>query len=658
MSDWRASRSLFVKAAVGGLASIGTLISGARADEPAATAVTGAAVAPLEIAGGRRVPVPLAPFLAAHPRFEDAFAAAVAVAAERVAAERAAGAGEAVRAVVELPPGRHRLTRALEITDRADIGIDGSGCLLVQTAWKSVFDIRDCRDLVISNVAIDYDPLPFTQGTVTALDATGKTIDVQTDAGYPRDDAFAARLAHAGFGVIDRDAESFAVGGRYALKPVAARSLPDGILRVEMAWGTNQLGPGQRPLAVGDVVRLVAFGPVAVVVRQSEAVSFSQCRLHAAPRFGMVFIGGAGGTVLDRVQLVPGPPPVGADRPRLVSTNADGTHFNSVVRGPTITDCVYRLTADDPVTVHGFYCYVVDRVGPRTFVVSPRNDLGLEAGDTIDAFDRETAAGKGRAVVLDKKVRSSDGLAEAIEQVWTRKSPTTVKQLVYEVTLDRSLDLAVGDAISSRTRTGAGIVIRGSSFHGGGRVMVKAPGVLIENNTFSRTNAAAIHVGSDIGYWSESSFADGVTIRGNTFRGCGMAANHFFANSEVFATVYVGCTHPLDATGLLHTYENRNILVEANRIDDSYAAALEIMNADGVAVRNNMIGATFLRGSGFAAGRKFGIVPDAAVIIAMARDVTLTDNTIATGPVARRAVGIGPSCAASVRVVGPVPPGR
>jgi hypothetical protein len=645
--------------AIASIVVIGTLAMNAvAAEEPHASTVTGASVVPLEIPAARRVPVPMAPFLKQHPRFEDAFAAAVAVAAERAAAERIAGGGEAVRAVVELPPGRHRLTKDLMIIDQADIGIDGGGCTLVQTAWQSVFEIRDCRNVVISNLALDYDPVPFTQGTVTALDATGKTIDVNVDKGYPCDAGFAARLARGGFQVMDRDAESFAIGGRYAMHPVAAQALPDGILRVEMAWSANELGPGQKRLAIGDVVTLLAFGPVAVVVRQSEGVSFSQCSLHAAPRFGMVFLGGGGGTVLDRVQLVPGPPPVGADRPRLCCTNADGTHFNSVVRGPTITDCVYRLTADDPVNVHGFYCYVVDRVGPRTFLLSPRNDLGLEAGDTIDVFDRETCAGKGGAVVLDKKVRPSTGLQQAIEQVWTRRSPTTVKQLVYEVTLDRDLDLSVGDAVSSRTRTGAGIVVRGSSFHGGGRVMVKAPNARIENNSFSRTNAAAIHVGSDIGYWSESRFAENVTIRSNTFRGCGMAANHFFADSEVFATIYVGCTHPLNAAGLLRTYDNRNILIEGNRIEDSYAAGLEITNADGVLVRDNTIGQTFLRGDAFAAGKKFGIVPDAAVIIAMAQNVTLTGNAITTGPVARRAVSVHPSCDESVRIVEPVPTGN
>ena len=72
------------------------------------------------------------------------------------------------------------------------------------------------------------------------------------------------------------------------------------------------------------------------------------------------------------------------------------------------------------------------------------------------------------------------------------------------------------------------------------------------------------------------------------------------------------------------------------------------MNADGVLVRDNTIGATFLRGSGFASGANLGLVPDAAVIIAMARRVWLVGNTIATGPVARRPVGIHASCDPSI----------
>ena len=636
-----------VVAAVAGLVG-GAWCPGLAEDRPPEPTVTGATVEPLMIPVTRRVAIPIGPFLAAHAAFEDAFAAAVAVAAERSAAERTANAGEPVRAVVELPAGVHRIERPLVIAGRADIGVDGGGGMLVQTRQASVFSITGCRNVVFQNLSIDYDPLPFTQGTVAALHEAGKTIDVRVDDGYPCDAAFAARLPRGGFQVMDRAAESFAVGGRYAFEPRAAEVLADGLLRVVMAWPANELGPGQTPLAVGDVVTLQAFGPTAVVVRDSQEVSFSRCSLHAAGRFGMVFEGGAGGTVLDGVRLVPGPPPVGATLPRLCCTNADGTHFNSVMRGPTITDCVYRLTADDPVNVHGVYWYVVDRVGPRTFALSPRGDLGLESGDTIDAFDGRTCAGKGRAVVLEKRARSSAGLEDAIEQVWLQRAPTGVKHLVYDVTFDRDIELASGDAVSSRTRTGAGVVIRKSSFHGGGRVMAKAPNVVIENNTFTRSNATALHVGSDIGFWSESSFAEDVTIRGNSFRGCGMSANPCFADADVFATLYVGCTHPLSARRLLASFENRNILIEGNRIEDSYGAGIEIMNADGVLVRDNAIGATFLRGSGFASGRKLGIAPDAAIIIAMARRVSLVGNTVATGPVARRPVGIHASCAPSI----------
>lgn len=623
-------------------------VRGAAGEEMPEPVVTGASVEPLAIPGARRIGIPMGPFLAGHIAFEDAFAAAVSVATERAAAERAANAGEAVRAVVELPAGVHPIERPLVIAGRADIGVDGGGATLVQTAQTSVFSIEHCRNVVFQNLSIDYDPLPFTQGAVVALHDAGKTIDVRVDDGYPCDAAFAARLPHGGFQVMDRDAESFAVGGRYAFEPLAAEVLATGVLRVAMAWPANELGPGQAPLAVGDVVTLQAFGPTAVVVRDSEAVSFARCSLHAAGRFGMAFEGGAGETVLDGVRLVPGPPPAGATLPRLCSTNADGTHFNSVMRGPTITDCAYRLTADDPVNVHGFYWYVVDRVGPRTFAFSPRSDLGLEVGDTIDAFDGRTCAGKGRAVVLEKRARSSAGLEDAVERVWLRRAATSVKHLVYDVTFDRDLDLAVGDAVSSRTRTGAGVVIRRSSFHGCGRVMVKAPNAVIEDNTFRRSTAAAVHVGSDIGFWSESSFAEDVTIRGNSFRGCGVSANPCFADADVFATLYVGCTHPLSARRLLASFENRNILIADNRIEDSYGAGIEIMNADSVLLRDNTIGATFLRGSGFAAGEQLGIAPDAAIIIAMARRVWLVGNTVATGPVARRPVGIDATCEPSI----------
>ena len=628
---------------------------GATSSEPFRPAVTGAAVEPLEIPAARRLAVPLAPFLGEGAAFEDAFAAAVAEAAARAKVEAEGGAGLPVRAVVVLPPGRHRLQRPLVIRGHTGIGIDGGGCTLVQTERRSVFDVERAYDVVVENVAIDYDPLPFTQGTVTAIDAGGSVVDVAVDPGYPADAAFAAALDRGRFDVIDREQEAFVVGGRYALAHASAVALPDRVLRITLAWSAIDCSPGQRPLAIGDAVVAVAFGPVAVSVRESSGVSFSRCVLHAAPMFGIMFSGGVGGTLLDRLRVVPGPLPAGATQPRLCSTNADGTHFNCVERGPTIVGCEYRRTGDDPVNVHGFAWHVVGRLDARSFAVVARQDLGLAAGDTVELLDTAWSS-KEEAVVVEKRAHAAAGLAAAIERVWAGKAAPAVRDAVWAVTFDRDLDLAVGDVVASRTRCGAGTVIRDSSFHGGGRVMVKTENALVERNTFTRANVVALHVGADIGFWSETHFARNVTIRGNVFRGCGTTANHCFPDAEAFATVFVGCSPPQKARGLPTTRENRNLLIEDNTIEDSFGAALEITNAAGVLVRGNTIGRTFLRDSAFAAGRNVGLVPNAAVIVAMAQDVTLIDNTIATGAVATRAVVVDRSCDATVRIEPPSEP--
>lgn len=617
-----------------------------------ATAVGHAAAVdavPLKIAAARRVAVPLGAFLGESIAFEDALEAALADAAARSATAAAATDGMPVRTVVEIPPGRHLLRRPIAIRDRGGIGIDGGGGTLVQTQPVGVFEIERCRDVVITNLAIDYDPLPFTQGVVTEIDPAGTTVDLAVDPGYRADATFAARLRHGMFHVLDRERECFAVGGRYALQTAAGIAPAAGMLRITLAWSSFECGPGQRRLARGDAVVVTASGPSALMIRDSDRIGFVDCGLHAAPGFGMMFQGGAGATVLERVRVVPGPPPAGSGRARLCSTNADGTHFNCVDRGPTIAHCAYKLTGDDPVNVHGFYWFVVGQAGPRVFALSPRQPLGLQVGDTVDAVDRETLAGKGQAVVVAIRPRPAGECAAGVARVWAGRAPPLDSEAVHEVAFDRDLDLAVGDALASRDRCGAGTVIRDSTFHGGGRVMIKTHDALVENNTFEMTNAAALHVGSDIGYWAESSFAQDVTIRGNTFRGCGRTANPFFSDADAFATVFVGCTHAAAARHIPPCQENKRIVIEGNRIEDSLAAAIQIMNADGVLVRGNTIGRTFLRGSGFAAGSKFGLVPDAAVVVLMSRSVTLEDNEIATGDVARRRLSIDAASEGAVR---------
>jgi hypothetical protein len=70
--------------------------------------------------------------------------------------------------------------------------------------------------------------------------------------------------------------------------------------------------------------------------------------LHCAPGMGIVEAGGAGGSTLENVRIVPGPPPPGGWAPRLLTTSWDGVLHSNVGRGPRVERCVIEDCGDDP----------------------------------------------------------------------------------------------------------------------------------------------------------------------------------------------------------------------------------------------------------------------------------------------------------------------
>ena len=349
-------------------------------------------------------------------------------------------------------------------------------------------------------------------------------------------------------------------------------------------------------------------------------------------------------SMLQKVSVVPGPRPKGATTDRLISTNSDGSHFTAVANGPTIEDCSFANTSDDAINVHGFYYYVVAKTAPRRFLLSPKWDVGLVAGDDIESCDHATFGSLGRSKVAQLTKRHAPELKAKIAPLWKNRSPTTQPDLIYDVVLQQDLPLKVGDAITSLTHIGSGATVLRCNFHACGRVLMKAPNAIVENCQFTFSTGVALQAGSDIGFWSESGFADNLVFRNNRFSHCVNGANELTSGSGTLGTIYVGMVPPEGATGFQNNFQNRRVIIEGNHIDDSYIYAIFVSNADGARIAGNAIGQTFVRGNLFGAGEFFHIKPDSAIFVGRARNIEISNNVVARGHITTIAVAIDPSC--------------
>lgn len=586
--------------------------------------------------------IEIARFLAPGVDADTAFAKAIAD-IEKVAAGAAKGGGP-VHIVFNLQKNAiYRIKRPLAFKQLNGFELNGNGAQLVNTTRDSTLLVSSSSHVTIRDLAIDYDPLPFTQGTIAAFDKTATQMTVKVDPGYPDDPAFLASITGGFFKVMDRGTRALKAGARDFLTPTKVERLSPGLIRVHLAWSANDCFPSQLPVKVGDVVTIANGYAHAIVVDGSDATSFIDVKLFASPGMGLLENGGAGSMLVQKMSIVPGPRPKGATTDRLISTNSDGSHFITVERGPTIEDCVFANTSDDAVNVHGFYYYVVAKTAPGRYVLTPKWDIGLAAGDTIESCDQTTFRSLGRTRITQFAKRHAPELKARIAALWKNKSPTTQADLIYDVTLQQDLPLKIGDGITSLSRIGAGAAVRRSSFHACGRVLIKAPNAIIEDCRFTFSSATAVQAGSDIGFWSESGFADNLVVRNNRFSHSITGANEATAGNSALGAIYVGMAAPDSTKGFANNVQNRNVTIEGNHIDDSYLYAIFVSNADGVKIIDNAIGQTFVRGTAFDAGRLYGIKPGSAIYIGRARNVAVNNNTAAHGKVAKTAVAVDAS---------------
>ena len=573
---------------------------------------------------------------------DAAFAKALAAIAKATAEASKAGP---VHIVLNLEKNAsYRIKHPLALKQLHGFDLNGNGAELINTTRSGTFAISGCNRITIRDLTIDYDPLPFIQGTVTAFDKAAIEITIKVDPGYPDDAPLLASMTGGFFKVMDRHNRSLKSGARDFLSPKQVTSAGNGMIKARLQWSANDRFPSQLPIAVGDVVAICNGSAHAITVDSSVATSLIDVKLLASPGMGIIENGGEGSMMLQKVSVIPGPRPKGASTDRLISTNSDGSHFTAVAHGPTLEDCSFANTSDDAINVHGFYYYVVAKAAPRRFLLSPKWDVGLAVGDDVETCDHATFGSLGRSKVAQLTKRHAPELKAKIAQVWKGKNPTTLPDLIYDVTLLQDLPLKVGDAITSLTHAGSGATVLRCSFHACGRVLMKAPNAIVENCQFTFSTGVALQAGSDIGYWSESGFADNLVFRANRFSHCVNGANEMTSGSGTLGTIYVGMVPPEGVSGFQNNFQNRRVIIEDNHIDDSFIYAIFASNADGLKIADNVIGQTFIRGNTFGAGDFFRIKPDSAIYVGRSRNVEINNNVAARGRIATTPVAIDPTC--------------
>lgn len=245
-------------------------------------------------------------------------------------------------------------------------------------------------------------------------------------------------------------------------------------------------------------------------------MSFRDCDFNALAGMGIVSQF-TDGITFGRVRIIP---PEGTIR--TCPAWADVFHFSGCRGQILVEDCVFSGTQDDPVNVHGTHLGIVGKPA--------ENKLSLRFMHKQTYGFTAFRPGDEVAVIGGKTLREMEGNP--------RRKVTAVRRISgtdWEITLDGPAPaFQPGDVLDNITWY-PDVTICGSKVDMDscrGFLLTTRGKVLVEGNTFHRCGMPAILIEGDADGWHESGPIRDLTIRKNTFIGCGISINPRVRSAE------------------------------------------------------------------------------------------------------------------------------
>jgi hypothetical protein len=475
--------------------------------------------------------------------------------------------------VVQLQKGRYKISAedlqpCLKIDSANDITVQGQGKdteLIVTNPRASAIYLTNSRNVFVKSLAIDYDPLPFTQGRIIDVNNIDGSFELNIEEGFPELDQPWFAKADVKYGMI--------FDGN---NPVLKANTPDHIFieswhklegRVYRLKAASGYASKVACVSKGDrFVHLARLGGGAagILFVNCQGCGVENVVLYAS-NSGAAITVSSDGLVFKKyeVRLRPG-------TNRLLSSDADGIHCCQSRSGPLIEDCVFENIGDDSLNI---YCPV-----SRILEVLKSDELILSEHCTIRQGDRLQIYNSSEGRVIAERV------VKNITQMASKR---------YQVQLDKPVegirageDHRKADVAFNLSASGEGYVIRNNRMisqrrHG---IMVRGGKGTIENNYINGVRGLGIVLANDP-YWPEGPIPRDIVIRNNTLINVGDTLGYGHREDSGAIQVLNTCTEYNVGKGR----DISNIVIEGNKIINPVTAAIFVGGVKNVSILNNEV---------------------------------------------------------------------
>jgi hypothetical protein len=439
--------------------------------------------------------------------------------------------------------------------------------ILVTNPAAGTFSLALCRNITLRDLTIDYDPLPFCQGKIQAVDKEAGWFDLAVDPGYTTPDAENFIKAHEPYGkwgmIIDPATRRIRSGTPDHYMTPRWERQEGRTWRFFTEKEHHRLG--LRFMRVGDAYVHLARGTgSAVLAHGCENLRIENVTVHASPGLAIGLIANRGKILIRKLEVRFAP-----DSTRLLSTNADGVHCQQNRAGPIIEHCYFEGMADDAINIYAPPNVLREVRSPTQWLVS--SNCFVLPGDQLQVLDPKTGRLRGKVKAVNVK---AEGRA-------------------FLLTLEKPLEGVVAgpdhksaDTLYNLNACGAGFQIRNNHKNGNRRYacLLRAGGGVVADNIFEDTTGAGVVV-TNAPNWPEGPVPWDVTIRGNRFLRGGTCRG--YADTPHGAALAIRAIRL--GHGLAEEEAIRDIVIEDNEFIDRSGTAIFVSGATNVRLENNRI---------------------------------------------------------------------
>lgn len=482
-------------------------------------------------------------------------------------------------ATLEIEPGTYHLSPAapesgakpphFAVEGLEDATIEGNNSTLkFAEPTRGGLNVLDSTDVKIQNLTFDYDPLPFTQGTITELRNDERTIVVELDASYPS-------LGHEMFQTsVDIWASVHTSNGEF-VHGIRKHGDPDKHFR-----SIERLGERRFALTLRDWsnTRGLQLGrSLAIVARNNHSVLKFYKVQNPSVRNVTVHSSNGGGVTIQvcdqpslRKSIVA--PPANSDR--LIATNADGIRIINCLSKPTVENCRFEYLEDDGIVVQHTMSPVTKILDDDTIEIGNIHPVVAGVGDVF-----ATMAPDGKRKGKLPPVSEMD-VGQRVGGEDTRAKPS---RLTFESSI--SATIKEGDLVGNLATASRGFTVRNNVLrnHRGRLVRIAASDGVIEGNTLEGSHLSALELESEgtLEPFAPKGWVEDVVVRNNTISRPGL---NYFAG---YTPTGIRLNHVSPDNVTTAGRPNRNVTITNNTVDNSAYVGLLVADGQDIQIESN-----------------------------------------------------------------------